>query len=57
MPKQPQPKPIAIVRYIGGGNFIPGVPARDMTPDEWSEIPADLREAAVQNGLYLAEEM
>lgn len=24
-------------KYIGGGDYVPGVPARDLTEEEWSE--------------------
>lgn len=25
------------VEYIGDGSYLPGVPARDLTPDEWKK--------------------
>ena len=40
------------VRYIGGGAFIQGVPARDMTPEEWDQMPVTVRAFAVEIGLY-----
>lgn len=39
------------VIYYGAGAFVPGVPARDMSPEEWAALPADLREQAAS--LYL----
>ncbi len=34
-------------RYMGGGvEFIPGIPARDLTVDEWLKLsPADQKKA------------
>lgn len=40
-----------MVIYYGAGAFVPGVPARDMSPEEWEALPADLREQAAS--LYL----
>ena len=39
------------VKYEGGGYFA-GVPARDMTLDEWAKCPKELRKAALKQGLY-----
>ena len=39
------------VRYTGKGFFI-GLPARDMTLQEWREYPKELIEAAIKAGLY-----
>jgi len=46
----------AIVKYKGHGAFIPGVPARDMTPVEWESLPQALRDQAIQADLYMAVE-
>lgn len=27
-------------KYVGKGQYIPGVPARDLTAEEWQAIPA-----------------
>lgn len=45
------------VRYIGAkdgasARFLGGVPARDMTGDEWYALDADLREHALRLSLY-----
>lgn len=37
--------------FKGGGFFI-GLPARDMTLDEWRSYPAKVKEAAIKAGLY-----
>ena len=43
----------AVVKFKGhGGLFIAGIPARDMTLGEWQEVSAELREKALQIGLY-----
>ena len=41
-------------KYTGAGDYLEGVPARDLTQDEWDRLPADLKETAVQLGLYEA---
>lgn len=40
-------------RYMGGGvEFIPGIPARDLTEDEWLKLPADLQKKATVTKVY-----
>ncbi len=39
------------VIYKGGGYFH-GLPARDMTADEWAQFDKQLTRAALQAGLY-----
>lgn len=39
-------------RYVGDGDYAPGVPARDMTVEEWEACPVELREWAADLGLY-----
>lgn len=38
--------------YIGFGAFLPGVPARDMTAEEWAALPQEQQELAVALDLY-----
>jgi hypothetical protein len=40
------------MRYIGAGRFLSGVPARDLSLDEWRGLSRDLRRAALARGLY-----
>lgn len=40
------------MRYIGGGDFIQGVPARDLTRDEWEALEEILAAAALAAGVY-----
>lgn len=40
--------------YKGGGYFA-GVPARDMSAEEWARLPKEIREAALKAGLYALE--
>lgn len=40
-----------IMRYVGTG-FLSGVPARDLSVEEWRALPRDVRRAALANGLY-----
>ena len=46
-------KPAQSMRYVGEGEFVIGVPARDLSADEWSALTDDQREAA--KNLYTAE--
>ncbi len=41
--------------YIGGGRWAHGVPARDLSQDEWDALPAELQAVAVEQGLYRSE--
>lgn len=42
-----------LARYIGRyGAYLEGVPARDLTADEWDAVPEALRERALQLKLY-----
>jgi hypothetical protein len=38
--------------YIGLGNYLPGVPMKDMTKAEWEAVNQKDREMAVTLGLY-----
>lgn len=38
--------------FAGGDRFVLGVPARDLTDEEWSELPAEDRDRAEESGLY-----
>lgn len=38
--------------YVGAGAWLHGVPARDLTTDEWESLDADLRATALARGLY-----
>ena len=52
MPKSKPILPTAKVVYCGGGDFLAGLPARDMSGAEWLDYPADLRQSALDLGLY-----
>jgi hypothetical protein len=42
-----------MIRYLGDGSaYVEGIPARDLTRDEWDRLRADLRERALATGLY-----
>ena len=44
------------IRYLGDGSqFFSGIPNRDMTAEEWLEIPEVLRAEAIASGLYREE--
>ncbi len=42
-----------VVKYVGNGAFFSGLPARDMTLEEWESYPEELRSAALSADLYL----
>lgn len=44
------------VKYLGGG-FLHGIPARDLTDDEWQALTKEQRETAVASGLYQEPEI
>lgn len=38
--------------YRRPGEFVQGVPARDMTREEWEALPEELRVIALELGIY-----
>jgi len=43
-------------RYIyKGGGYFAGVPARDMSAEEWAKLPKEIQDAALKVGLYVRE--
>lgn len=46
------------VKYSGEGQFIPGVPARDLTVQEWAVLPHAVQAVCLSTGVYeiVAEE-
>jgi len=38
-----------------GKNFIQGIPARDLTQEEWDALPDEVKELAVSSGVYKVE--
>lgn len=40
------------VKYKGKGEFITGVPTKDMTKERWERIPDGLRALAIREGLF-----
>lgn len=39
-------------RYVGEGGFLGGVPARDLTEEDWAALDAEQREAVEASDLY-----
>jgi hypothetical protein len=39
------------VKFLGGGYFI-GIPARDLTEDEWNAIPKKEQRMILKSGIY-----
>jgi len=38
--------------YVGAGRFILGVPARDLTAQEWDALPPETQELAMREKIY-----
>lgn len=45
-----------MARYVGGGAWLHGIPARDLTAEEWEALSQEQRDAATARGLYVVEE-
>lgn len=44
---------MSYVRYIGAGMvFFSGMPAKDMSEDEWNSYPETWQKAAIAGGVY-----
>jgi hypothetical protein len=45
-----------IVRYLAehnpGGAWFPGVPLRDLTQEEWANVPGWLKASCIASGMY-----
>jgi len=39
-------------QYVGNGSSTNGIPARDLTDEEWNAIPKWLRDIALGHGYY-----
>lgn len=46
---------IAAVRYMAPGTFVLGVPARDLSAEEWIALTDEQRAAAIGAGAYVIE--
>lgn len=49
---KPASAPVVAVRYIGDGAFWPGIPARDLTREEWDALEPEHREQILAHKLY-----
>lgn len=47
-----QPTPDIAVRYVGEGKFLPGIPARDLSVDEWAALSDEVRGVCLSEGMY-----
>lgn len=56
MPKKANAPPAASTgaRYVGG-DYWPGIPARDLTPAEWAAIDPETRARLIELGLYVVD--
>lgn len=39
-------------KFVSGKGYLIGLPARDMTEDEWESYPKELTKPALKLGLY-----
>ena len=46
------PKKKKGAKYIGKGNWLPGMPARDLSHKEWNKFPKKERDKAIKLGIY-----
>ena len=44
-----------MIKYIGSGSYYQGIPARDLSEDEWQAIGRRKRKTLVDLGLYKEE--
>lgn len=44
-----------MIKYVGAGDYILGIPARNLTNEEWSQLTPEQRAAAEASGLYEIE--
>jgi len=42
----------SMIKYIGNGSYYQGIPARDLTEEEWNAIPRRRRKRLLEFGLY-----
>jgi hypothetical protein len=40
------------IKYVGDGEFLSGIPARDLTEAEWESLSKEQQKAALNSGLY-----
>jgi predicted flap endonuclease-1-like 5' DNA nuclease len=45
------------IKYVGDGEFLSGIPARDLDKQEWARLSETARTDAIESGLYVAGEM
>lgn len=47
---------VTAVRYVGDGSFLLGVPARDLTAEEWAALGPAGQATLLYAGLYVVEQ-
>lgn len=40
------------IKYIGNGDYVMGIPARNLTTEEWETLPETTRQALLEQKLY-----
>lgn len=43
-------------RYIGDGSFLHGIPAKDLSEDEFNSLAQELKETIIASALYVLVE-
>lgn len=52
-----QAKKPQVLRYAGKGDYLPGVPARDLSVQEFEALPETIQQQCLDLGLYVREDV
>jgi hypothetical protein len=45
-----------MIKYVGDGAYFQGIPARDLTDEEFAALPAEQQQILLDSGLYAPAE-
>lgn len=43
------------IKYVGNGSYFAGIPARDLSDEEFAALPENHQQALLSSGLYAPE--
>lgn len=43
------------IKYTGNGNYFSGIPARDLTDEEFAALPEPVQQTLLDSGVYVPE--
>lgn len=43
------------IKYTGNGNYFAGIPARDLTDEEFAALPESVQQTLLDSGFYVPE--